>query len=465
MRASQAGAGRPLVAASYRGLRQARTSTTKETATAAAPPRMASSREIGRSCAPPRPCCGSRPGRSSIHVTWRLKDHLVERVRLDGDDARCLDRLDLDGAGARVVLELLLRRGVDVDLAGLVRGDVELDRLPDRDVVPLTVGGHVVAAERDVDDLGRLRTRRCPGRAVATASCQEYGGKQGGGGRGDQSAHVVSFLAGGPGGSVTDALPESHAGQGLEHRGRDGRAAEGARPGLPDLRDRHDAPAQRHGGDLRPGDLGLRPRHAGAAHRRPDRFRAALPPARAPGPRSPGEPGVDGRPPVRPRLPRTPFGPAASGEPGPAPRAGGADRLAAAGPRPSAVGGLLRRGARGRPRRGALQGPPGSGGRRPGRRPRPGAVGPDARAARARRRRLAARTAGVVVRPPARGGPRHPGHAVHRARHRARRHRLPLERRRRHDSSPRHRRQRAREPPVRAGHARSPARCRSSAAS
>src|SRR6478735_5682545 len=55
MPANQAGAGRPDVAASYRGLRQATARTVNETTRAAVAPAIASSGEIGRSLAPPIP--------------------------------------------------------------------------------------------------------------------------------------------------------------------------------------------------------------------------------------------------------------------------------------------------------------------------------------------------------------------------------------------------------------------------
>ena len=55
IRFSQSGAGRPLVAASKRGVRQATASTVNETTRAATAPEIASSSEIGRSCWPPIP--------------------------------------------------------------------------------------------------------------------------------------------------------------------------------------------------------------------------------------------------------------------------------------------------------------------------------------------------------------------------------------------------------------------------
>ena len=229
---------------------------------------------------------------------------------------------------------------------------------------------------------------------------------------------------------------------------------------------RRRAAPQRHGRDLRPGDLGLRPRHAGPADRRPDRVRAALPPARALGARPRRQPGLGRRPALRPRLPRTPLGPAPSGDHGPAARAGRTDRVPAARPAPAAVGGLLRRGSRGRPRRGAHQGPPGAGRRGQvvdlaqvllDRTPRP---------ARARRRRVAARAA-RPARPDCswRRVRDSRGVAVHRARHGPRRRRLVVAGRGRDDPE-RRRRSSTRWPagvPTRTP--RSAARCRSSAAS
>ena len=55
IRFSHPGAGRPLVAASKRGVRQATASTVNETTSAATAPEIASSSEIGRSCWPPIP--------------------------------------------------------------------------------------------------------------------------------------------------------------------------------------------------------------------------------------------------------------------------------------------------------------------------------------------------------------------------------------------------------------------------
>ena len=158
---------------------------------------------------------------------------------------------------------------------------------------------------------------------------------------------------------------------------------------------------------------------------------------------------------LRPRLPRTPLGAAAPGHHRPAARAGRPDRLPAARPQPAAVGGLLRRGARGRPGRGALQGPPGAGGRR---------------------RRPSTSAQVLLDRTPERrelGGRRRGGRAV-RSRRPAccsTRSATPsptpytaldtvrgatdslVARRRRRDPRRRHGRQRARQPAVRAGHA------------
>ena len=135
-----------------------------------------------------------------------------------------------------------------------------------------------------------------------------------------------------------------------------------------------DADAQRDGRDLRPGRLRLRLRRAGRAHRRPDRVRAALPPAAAPVPGRLANPVWVDDPRLRPRLPRTPLRAAASRHHRPAARAGRPDHVPAARPQPPAVGGLLRRGPRGRPGRAALQVPPDPRRRRRDRRPRPGAA-------------------------------------------------------------------------------------------
>ena len=113
---------------------------------------------------------------------------------------------------------------------------------------------------------------------------------------------------------------------------------------------------------------------AGRADRRPDRVRAALPPAPPVGAGPARQPGLGRRPGLRPRLPRTPLGAAAPGHPRPAARAGGPHHLAAARPQPAAVGGLLRRGPRRRPGRAAVEVPPDPRRRRRDRRPRPGAA-------------------------------------------------------------------------------------------
>ena len=141
-----------------------------------------------------------------------------------------------------------------------------------------------------------------------------------------------------------------------------------------------------------PGDVGLRPRHARPADRRPDRLRAALPPAGALGARLtwPTRSGST----TRTSTSATTYAARRCRVPGTMDQL--RELVARIVSRPldrnrPAVGGLLRRGARGRPRRRALQGPPGPGGRRADRRPRPGAARPDARAARAGRRTSGAR--------------------------------------------------------------------------
>ena len=123
-----------------------------------------------------------------------------------------------------------------------------------------------------------------------------------------------------------------------------------------------------------PGRLGLRLRPAARADRGPDLVRAALPAAAPVRARAAGQPGVGRRRGLRPHLPRTPLRAAASGQPRPAPRARRPDRVAPAGPQPSAVGDVLRRGPRGRPGRAAVQVAPGPRRRGRHRRPRPGAA-------------------------------------------------------------------------------------------
>ena len=117
-------------------------------------------------------------------------------------------------------------------------------------------------------------------------------------------------------------------------------------------------------------------------------FVPALPPARAPRPGPSRQPGLGRRRGLRPRLPRTPLRAAAPGLDRPAARADRADHVAPARPRPPAVGDLLRRGARGRPGRAALQVPPDPRRRHLHRRPRPGAARRRPRPAPAGARRL-----------------------------------------------------------------------------
>ena len=164
------------------------------------------------------------------------------------------------------------------------------------------------------------------------------------------------------------------------------------------------ADAQRDRRDLRARRLRLRLRAPGRADRRPDLVRAALPAAGAVRARPAGQPGLGRRPALRPRLPRTPVRAAAAGQPRPAARARRPDRLATARPEPPAVGGLLRRGARRRPGRGAVEVAPGPGRRRRHRRPRAGAARQGRGAAEPRRRRLDSAAAAVVGQPGGRGG-------------------------------------------------------------
>src|SRR6478672_2407790 len=175
-RARRAGAGRPLVASSYRGLRQATARTVNETTRAATAPAIASSGETGRSFAPPMPCANGMPsGLTSADL--ELDDGLVDRVGLDVDDARGLDGLDLEGAGALVVLELLLGRGVHVDLARRVRGDLQLDRLAVLDLDPVAVRRDRVTGEGDLDDLRRRARPGARGRGGVTAAAPGRGGR------------------------------------------------------------------------------------------------------------------------------------------------------------------------------------------------------------------------------------------------------------------------------------------------
>src|ERR671917_1854024 len=81
-RSSHPGAVRPLVAASYRGRRQAAARTVKETTRAATAPAMASSGGMGRSFAPPSPWARTEP---STSADFELQhDHVgVVRLHLD----------------------------------------------------------------------------------------------------------------------------------------------------------------------------------------------------------------------------------------------------------------------------------------------------------------------------------------------------------------------------------------------
>ena len=111
------------------------------------------------------------------------------------------------------------------------------------------------------------------------------------------------------------------------------------------------------------------------AGREPPALRPALPPARALGPGAAGRTGLGRRRRLRPVLPRPALGAAAARDHRPAAR----PRRPGAGPpaRPLAtvVGGLRRRGSRGRARRARREGAPRARRRRGHRRPGPGAAG------------------------------------------------------------------------------------------
>src|SRR6478735_4632672 len=192
MPANQAGAGRPDVAASYRGLRQATARTVNETTSAAVAPAIASSGEIGRSFAPPIPWAIEMPS-GDTSADFELDDDLLERVRLDVDGAGLVDALDRQRALAGLVLELLLGRGVHVDLTGVVGGQVELDLLARRDLDPLTVGADRVALDGHLDDLRVGRPGVGRRLVLAAARGREGEGGQHDGGRCQGTAHGVSF--------------------------------------------------------------------------------------------------------------------------------------------------------------------------------------------------------------------------------------------------------------------------------
>ena len=135
------GAGRPLVAASYRGVRHATARTVNEMTRAAVAPAIASSGEIGRSLAPPSPWASVMPSFAPQRTSsWTIT--LSSVVRLDLDGPGLVDALDRHGGLALGVLQLLLGIGVDVDLAGCVGGDLELDVLAARDLDPVAVRRH-----------------------------------------------------------------------------------------------------------------------------------------------------------------------------------------------------------------------------------------------------------------------------------------------------------------------------------
>ena len=144
---------------------------------------------------------------------------------------------------------------------------------------------------------------------------------------------------------------------------------------------------------------------------------APVPAEGAPRPGRAGPPGLGRRCRLRRRLPRPPLGAAPAGHLRAAHGAGGAADVATAGPRPPAVGGLPRRGARRRPVRDHHEDPPGDGRRRHHDRHRAGAARPDARAARGARpavdaapraeRRPRSSRRGRRGRRPARSGGRH----------------------------------------------------------
>src|SRR3954465_13380826 len=140
---SQPGAGRPFRSASYLGVRQATARTVKLTVSAATAPAMVSPSGMGRSFDPPIPWASTSPSeppseppddrtravKGLLHL--ELDDRLLERVGLDHDDARLVELERRQRGRADAVLELVLRGGVDVDLALGVRLDHQLDGLVD----------------------------------------------------------------------------------------------------------------------------------------------------------------------------------------------------------------------------------------------------------------------------------------------------------------------------------------------
>ena len=170
--------------------------------------------------------------------------------------------------------KLLLGGGVHVDLAGRVRGDVQLDRLADGDLDPLAVRGDRVAGERDVDvlagraesELERRPSRGCSSRRSlppqpAASKRQETAAAWPGfgacwwillvGARTGTSPDGARHLCQNP---MSTSVPRDRPGARDEQR--QARMSERLRPrdlAFLAARDRAAAHAQRDGRDLRPG--------------------------------------------------------------------------------------------------------------------------------------------------------------------------------------------------------------------
>ena len=152
-----AGAGRPLVAASYRGVRQATARTVKLTVSAATAPAMASSGGIGRSFGPPIPWArmSSQDGSSDPLTRLRAGRSTFSRSCDSTSTTPGLSMVSAAGwwcprrtrAPARGWSARGSRRGSSASTTSSIGW-------PTCDLDPLAVGRHGVALEGDLDGLG-----------------------------------------------------------------------------------------------------------------------------------------------------------------------------------------------------------------------------------------------------------------------------------------------------------------------
>ncbi len=162
-RASAAGAGRPDVAASYRGVRQATARTVKLTVSAATAPATVSSSGIGRSFWPPMPWAKRSPSEPQDGETGSTEGYFTSSWTIvfssSWDSTSTMPGRSIVNRGSVVVPEPYLNScsgsewtWIEPSAVGLHH---ELDLLAHLDVDAVAVGGHVGALDGDVDGLHR----------------------------------------------------------------------------------------------------------------------------------------------------------------------------------------------------------------------------------------------------------------------------------------------------------------------